>query len=333
MKYIEEKELVDSKEFIEEPVKKIIEEIDNSSNQKIAIYGTSGCGKTSVLLYDENKKINSDTKAIYTKFSSMKMFGNGNEEEIFNLDFINHYYELIISNKILNYLKQYHNDIYRKEFVDLASKIEQILLSTNEYITYAHFGKRELENKLEFGEITSELLKKMKRELGATSIYLLVDRFDWIDNKSRLSQEILRKYFELFDKVVLSIDDENIQEEKGQIPFKEKGYSFIKVDYGKEKEILKQIIYSRVKLYNSNLKETEKMFPISLLTDKIYNSIIQETNGNITMALTTLEGINKTHQLMNEDFDIEDRVKYYCDAQKELEGFAKKISYPPTFYL
>lgn len=333
MRYIDGKELINSLEFVEEPVKKINEKIDEDPSKRIVLYGTRGAGKTSVLYYNEKEKINSDNPSIYTRFESMRLFGNGSNEDPFNMEFINHYYELAMAGKILYYLNQNYNEYYKKEFLPFSEKIDNILLNTNKYIRHIHFRKVKLEESLEFGEVTSKIIEKMKKDLGVTSVDLLIDRFDWTDSRSRLSQEILKKYFELFDKVVISIDDEDIMNEKKQIPFQEKGYSFIKTDYGKERDILKQIISLRIKKYNENLKEKDRVFPVSLLTDVIYDSIISETNGNISMALIIMNDVKNCFGFMDKDCDIEDQVKHYSKTQKETEQAIKKMSYPPKFYL
>lgn len=333
MRYIDGKELINSKEFVEEPVKEINKKIEETSSKRIVLYGTRGTGKTSVLYSNEKEKINSSNPSIYTRFESMRLFGNGSNEDPFNMEFINHYYELAMAGKILYYLKQNHNKYYEKELLSFEEKVDNILLNTNKYIRHIHFRRVDLEKKLEFGEITSKIIEKMKKDLGITSVHLLIDRFDWTDNRSRLSQEILKKYFELFDKVVISIDDEDILNEKNQKPFQEQGYKFVKVDYGKEKEILKQIISLRIKKYNENLKDNDRYFSVSLLTDEIIDSIISETNGNISMALIIMNDVKNCFGFMDKDFNIEEQVKHYSKAQTITEQAIKKISYPPKFYL
>ena len=186
---INTKDLLNSTEFVNEPVDKICSDINNSSSKKIILSGGRGTGKSIVLQNVENIGINKENQTIYTIFDSVISFRQIPQEELF----FNHYYELVFSLKLLNYIKKYYVLLYEKHFNKSKLFLEDIANDTDEYIRKIHYEDIELKRYLTTKEISSLIVKELKGCLKCDNLQLAIDRFDWINGNSSLAQNTARK--------------------------------------------------------------------------------------------------------------------------------------------
>lgn len=178
-----------------------------------------------VLQTQEYQNRNTQEQSIYMSFNRIDVF-----LESYPSDFVEHYYELVMSYNLLFYLKRNYEISYEKEFKEFENYLEIITENTNSYIRDSGYKKIELNKQLKIGEISTRILETWRTNFNIKKLTLLIDRFDWTNNKDELSQKILQRYFYLFNKIVITTDSENINYES----LEKKGYSLLEVDYGKK---------------------------------------------------------------------------------------------------
>ncbi len=92
----------------------------------------------------------------------------------------------------------------------------------------------------------------------------------------------------MFDKTVITADDLTLEDKNRQIELENKGYSFIIVMYGKNVNVVRQIIRKRLQLHNEITNNSKKFFGDNLMTDEIYRNLVSKSNGNVSLMLNTL---------------------------------------------
>lgn len=325
MKTIRAQELIKSDQFIREPVDSLCKEIINNSSKKIILTGGRGIGKSTVLYNMENKGLDTENQTICAHFESCTALSN-KPNELFNERFFIHYYELNFCFKLLSYVRKYYYLNY-ENFKDIELLLKEISKDTTNCINNISYNGSKLKRHLNMGEISLEILERIKLYLDINSLSLAIDRFDWTNDKSEYVQNLLSKYFELFDKVILTTDDLTLNKnDKKEI--ENNGYSFIPVMYGKKLRIIKKIIKKRIKLCNY------KFFDENAITNEIYKNLINKSNGNISLMLDTVSEVaeiceweEKISEDLSYQFDTE--INNQLDKVKKL----KKMDIPPKFYL
>lgn len=329
IKYQDVKQVIMSDDFVREPVDNICKNINDNSSTKIILSGERGSGKSIVLCNNEILGLGTNNQCISVSFDAVGMHVL-TPNKYFEERFMIHYYEVIMSYKILNYIKKYYGLTYEKYFKSYEVILKKFLNSIDNYIEKSVYEKTFLRKYLTTGEISSEIIGKFKSCLGLNTLTLSIDRFDWTNSKVSKSQETLSKYFNFFDKVVITTDDENMLDESNRTSLKEKGYTFIDVDYGKDLEVVKEIIRRRIEKHNNN---SHTIFPIESMTDKIYQSLIDKTNGNITLMFRSLDEANSLLLWKRNDFDISKDINQSCDEQVKKAKELKKMGKLPRLYL
>lgn len=331
MKNIHPQELLNTQEFVREPVDNLCRGIDNDDSKKIILSGGRGTGKTTVLYNKENKGIGTENQCIFTRFDSCAM-SCVDQNENFNERFFNHYYELILSRKIISYIKKYYGLTYENDFKKIKNSLDRISDDTNYFINNICFGKKSLNRYLVLCEYSHVILEKLKKSLDISSISLAIDRFDWTNSNSALSQNILSKTFDMFDKVIITTDDDILQDKSNRTSFLEKGYSFIDVNYGKDNLVIKEIIRKRIQDYNKNIG-TGKTFPEEIITEQIYQDLIGKTNGNVSIMLDSVSEVINMWQWKEENVDLSKEFDVACNNQINSSNKIKKMSKSPKLYL
>lgn len=329
IKNIHPQELLYTQEFVREPVDNLCKKIDNSVSKKIILSGGRGTGKTTTLYNIENKGIGTENQYIFTRFDSCAMSGV-DQNENFNERFFNHYYELLLSHKLLSYIKKYYGLTYENNFKELKELLNRISDDTNYYINTICFGKKTLNRYLELTEYSHVILEQLKKILNISSISLAIDRFDWTNSNSILSQNILSNLFSMFDKVIITTDDESLKNEENKV--ENKGYSFVNVNYGKDKLVIKEIIRKRVEHYNKH-SNMEKTFPIEIITDKIYQDLINKTNGNISLMLDSVSEVINMWNWKQGNLDLPKQFDIATNDQINTSIKIKNMSKQPKLYL
>ena len=332
IKYIKPQEIIKTEQFIREPVDSLSKEIINNQNKKIIVNGNRGSGKSLVLLNTEDKGLGTNNQTILMHFNSIINFSTI-LNELFDEKFLNHYYELIFSWQLLSYINYNYVLTYESKFKDIEQLLQSISHNTDDYIRNIYYEKRKITRYLSPKEISSQILKRLKKCMGIKSLSLAIDRFDWINGSNELTQKILSNYFEMFDKTIITTDDTTLEDKKEQL--ENKGYYFLTTNYGQNVDVIKQIIKKRIKLYNKKTDNNRRNFDENILTEEIYNNLVKKANGNISVILEALEEVADLLDWQDGYVeDIEDTFDSEINTQLVKVRQLKKINAnPPTLHL
>lgn len=315
--------LVNSSEFVREPIDSVFKEINNELSSRIIINGGRGIGKSVLLSSIENRTISTESPYISARFDAI---GLGVEnDEYFDDNFFTHYYEVLLCNKLLNYIRNNYG-VYRKQFLDYENKVRVLLNNTYDYINEVYYGKCKLNRYLSSGELSLEILDKIKEVLGLDKVNLIIDNFDKINNSSEIAQQNISGYFDNFNKVILAVSDENINEDN----LINKGYSFISLDYSKDLEVIKEIIRRRVVFYTKN-KTRYVSLDVDLFTNRVCEKLISETNGDLRIMLEVVWKLCDYYQY--EYFDFNKYLNRIINEQIDSYNHMKKKVIKPKLYL
>jgi len=306
------KKTLNTKEYVREPVDEICKEINENTSSKIILTGERGCGKSTVLHNLENRGLGTQNQCIYTRFDSCGVTGVHNDE-LFNERFFEHYYELVLSYDILNYIKNNYGLTYEESFKNYATVLNDISNQTSHYINEIPFDidrtESFLSRMLAQSEFTKPILDEFKDRLGIESLTIAIDRFDWTNANSPISQKVISRYFDTLDKVIITTDDDSIFDENNRLALEFKDYSIIDVCYSKDKDVAKEIIKRRIQHHNNNIKDGYIPFSLENITDSMYQSLVQKTNGNLSLMFS----------IIGETIDIWQWDNGKCDLEKTIE--------------
>lgn len=317
--------------FIREPIDELSKKINNDSSKKIIITGGRGTGKSVLLYNQELKNLGNDKQTICVRFDPIALFP---EEftEVYDRRFIEHYYELMLCFKILNYIKENYLIIYEKEFKSYEDLLHQISTKTNYYINNSWFEKVSLDVYLKQNELSEAILLKLRRILNIDSLTLAIDRFDWINESYRLVQEIISNFFVQFDKVIITTDDKSLEDKNNREHLINKDYSVMELEYGKDMDVVKAIIKKRINYSNEHLVMGEMFFPEELINDDVIECLVKKANGNISFVISCINEImnywNFTKQAIT-DNQLDRIMEEKSNSIKTLE----KMSRPRKLYL
>lgn len=320
---IQPKKLIKTNEFVREPIDDLYNKIKQSESKKIILTGSRGAGKSTVLYDLENKCIRTKNPTIYTCFDSVSLFNKSNSDYLTE-DFKKQYYEMSMCFKILEYIKNYYKSVYKIYFEDIYNILKEKALLMDKYINTGIYNDKHFEKVIDHLEITSIILSELKNILELKSINIAFDRFDWVNGSDSSVQKILSNYFDLFDKVVITTDDNNININK----LEEKGYLVIDVNYGKKESIIKEIIRRRISANGEISVIDEKN-----ITNKIYNTLIRETNGNLSLILNIVREVYDLCEWNQNSKNIEEMFETYIEKEVEAEKQFRKIYKSPNLYL
>lgn len=310
MKQIQASELIKSDELVREPVDDFSNKILNSNSKKIVLTGGRGIGKSVILYNIELKGLGTEKQTILVNFGSIMTLPK-EYDEIFDEKFINHFYEVQFCSKILNYIKRNYSLTYETYFKYYEQLLKNINEKTCNYINNSIFEKVTLDSYIKPTQFSETILKNLKAYLGISSISLAIDRFDWINGSSSIPQKVLYKFFEMFDKVIITSDDETIKKDN----LINSGYEVIDVNYGKNELVIKEIIRKRIKKYNENKKICYLTFPDDNITNEIYHRLINKTNGNISCMLNCVSEVITDWQIENGNIDLNEQFDKESEQQ------------------
>lgn len=321
-------DLVNSKEFVREPVDIEVNNILESSSNKIILTGEKGSGKSTVLCSLEKRGLGSKEQTIKIAPEGVMSLSTREPNKVFNRDVFDTFYELSFARDILRYIKSNYPILARKCFAKENEKVYSLTKSFYTTLNNAiYLYESKFDTKVNTKELSYSILRDLRRLLEVEKLNLSIDRFDDINGSSEYVQQIYKRYFDMFDKVMIVSDDPNLNNEK----LIEKGYEIRKIEYGSSKEVLREIIKRRIQSHNDNNvdKMNEDLFTQDIFIDKLIN----QGNNSITRSLDILYITN--HYLnfegSNSSFEkiIDDSIKYEKERVKKLERIIK----PPTLYL
>lgn len=238
LKYIKPHEIIKMEQFIREPADLLSKEIIENSSKKIILNGGRGIGKSVILHNIQDKGLGTENQIMLMQFDYITLFSNIPNEN-FDERFLNHYYELIFSWKLLSYISTNYILTYESDFKDIEELLRNISKNTDDCINDMYYEKKELQRYLMPTEISAEILERFKKKFGINTLTLAIDRFDWINGSSAYVQQTIGKYFDLFNKTLITVDDLLLEDKNKQIELENKGYSFITVLYGKNVDVVK----------------------------------------------------------------------------------------------
>lgn len=332
MKNIQPQKIIHSEEFILEPVNLVCKELQKLMAKKIILNSGRGTGKSTVLYQLQNRTIDTEMPFICMKFNSVGLFIQKNET--FPRAFFEHYWEELFVSQLLYYIESYYEKTYYNNFREYGTFLQESSNNTIDYINNSVIGTvKPLERLLQTKEVTGEILDKLKQILSIEQVGLCIDRFDWINNSDALAQQILSGYFSMFQKVIITSDDENLRDyyhkKESALPFYK---IYDNISYGENHIFVKLLLLNRIKVYNQSLSEIDPnlRFPTDWIDDAL-SLLIKGTNGNI---LQLLEILNQLFYSWNFNKKITtDLIEREIEESKEYIRKLRKISTPPKFHL
>ena len=244
------KEKINARENIEEVIDKIHTKINESNEKVIVLKGVRGSGRTTVLLSKETKNQVGKEINVYNHFEHA---GFGVTSKDVGIDFIKHKFELEMTSVLLKYLIS--NGIFDKRTEIIKEEVRKLRKLFVYDINCLGIN----------GNFKSEIIKP-----GHYTEYL--------------AKEIRGIYypqkFSLFDQVVLTTDDETYASK----------YPTIEVNYGREKEVVKEIIRKYVNTTN-NSKSVEERLDLTYISEETIDYIVEKANGDIEVILRTIKKI------------------------------------------
>ena len=314
--------LVNNEEFVREPVDKETKEILNSSNNKIILTGGRGIGKSTVLYNLEKRGLSNNEQTIYAHPDAVMLFTK-EPNEIINSKIFDYISELRFTNSILLYIKRNYPIVFRKYFEEDMEYINSLFSKLDNEINNSFYEGTTVECKYGIKELSYDIINKLKQTMEIDKLNIAIDRFDEMNGSSKYVQETYEKYFELFNKVILTSDDPNLDNKR----LSDNGYEVRNISYGNDKDVLREIIRFRKSLYDKD-KTYQELFTSNLFLDKLTN-----LNGNIDLSLDTLLYLKQLLNWYDNTRDIEDLLDEAIEEQKKLSKKLERIIPKPTLYL
>lgn len=335
-RYVQPNIFLKSSECFNEPIDKMSNYLINNDHRKIVVSGGRGVGKSLVLCNTNLKTQHTKQPIMVTSFDSVGLFPKC-LNHVFDQKFYSHYYELIMSFKLLRYLKEHSNinhlsERVKHQIILYESKLEEYDRELSEYINnvYSEIDPR-LVSYLSTGDIIKELLQKTKDILKADTISIAIDRFDWTNGNKSISQETLSKYFDIFDKAIITADDEDLLDYSNRNHLIRKGYSFIDICYGRNLEIVKEIVKKKVSKSSKNIGDLK--FDYNKISDEVYEKLIDKSDGNISLMLHTTGFAYDTFQWECGDWDVNKSFEFALDTELEENKKIRRLVKSPKLYL
>jgi len=319
---IQARDLINSNEFVREPVNEICNKIKENKSNRIIL---KGFGKSTVLYNLKYSSINTKNPFVYAHFDPVSLFYKSNEK-YFDDNFKRQYYELGLCFRLLGYIKKYYGLVYEKYFKEIYLELEKHSNVIDAKINFSRYEDISSVDLFELKEPSKRIINRLKEVLKLDTLNIGYDRFDWVNGGDSKVQQILSEYFNLFDKVVLTTDDDSIDRKIKSL--EEKGYCFETVDYGKNIAVVRQMIKARL----DNIEEPI-IFKEEYITDEIYNDLIKKTNGDIELIFDIVREVIGLCIFNNSIDNIETlfltQGNYYIESEKKF----KKMFKNPKLYL
>jgi len=337
-RYVQPNIFLKSSECFIEPIDKMSSYLINNDHKKIIVSGGRGVGKSLVLCNTNFKTQHTKHPIIVTSFDAVGLFPKCLEHpNAFDDKFYSHYYEVIMSFELLRYLKEHLNinhlsEKVKHQIILYESKLEEYDRKLSEYINNVYSESDPiLVNYLSTGDITKELLQKTKDILKADTISIAIDRFDWTNGNKSISQETLSKYFDIFDKAIITADDESLLDSSNRNHLINKGYYFVDVSYGKNLGVVKEIVKKKVSKSSKNIGDLK--FDYNKISNDIYGKLIDNSDGNIALMLHTAGFAYDTFQWECGDWDVNKCFEFALDTELEENKKIRKMVKSPRIYL
>ena len=203
-------DFINSNLCLKDVLDKTSSELLEIPSKKIILNGERGTGRSLVLENCEELGIKNGEPFFSTTFDSAGLFPKKSEK--FDDKFIEHYYEIVFCNKLLNFINHYYPRLFQEHFIDINEKINSLIQDTDKYINDCIYTNIKLDIYLKKGDISSQIIDDFKYYSSLSTLSLGIDRFDRTNSSNQYVQELLSSYFDMFNKVVLIVDDENLNQ-------------------------------------------------------------------------------------------------------------------------
>ena len=322
--------LVNSKEYVREPVDKEVNEILSSQNNKFILTGGRGIGKSTVLCELEKRGLGSNEQTIYCSPDNVICFAKEPNDR-FNTSVFDYYAELSFSFEILLYIKRNYPILFRNHFKKDMELVDSLYHAFIEQINNSTFKDINIECMFRIKELFSNILSKLQQLNNIEKINIAIDRFDKINGSSEYSQKTYEKYFDMFNKVILTSDDPNLDADR----LLSNGYDLRYISYGNDKDVLGEIIRRRIQQYENNVDENKSKHIISgeLFTTDYFLDKLSCFDGNIDYSLEALRYFIQLLGWYDKDYSIgkilDEAIAEKSKSHKDFERILSK----PTLYL
>ena len=315
--------LVNSEEFVREPVDKEVNEILDSSSSKIILMGGKGIGKSSVLCGLEKRGLGCKEQTIYDNPEGVITFAK-EPTEMFNSKVFDYLSELRFTNNILFYIKKNYPIAFKKYFEKDMELVHSLLSEFFKQLNNSYFEDITIECKYGIKELSFDVLNRFRQIMEIDKLNIAIDRFDKMNGSSEYAQNTYAKYFDMFDKVILTSDDTSIDSES----LSSKGYDLKHISYGNDKDVLGEIIRRRKSLYEDD-KTYKELFTTDLFLDKL-----TKFDGNIDLSLETLGCVRELLSwYVDSNYSVEKILDEAIEEKKEYSKKLERIISKPTLHL
>lgn len=328
VKNVNVNELLFSDLLVKEPVRETNDSLTgNEKRGKLILTGSRGCGKSTVLASRENDSLKTTNPAVLTRFDGAGLFST-KENKYFNKRVMEHYYEVVMCKKFLDHIKEFYPELFYKRFSNLSAILGNKVHELDNYINDAIYRDLSIDHKLFSGEMLSEIVSLFRQGVGAESLTLMIDRFDWTHNSDSRVQEILNNYFSMFEKVIITSDDPTLITDKKKVSgLKEKGFDIRVVDYASDLDTVRDIVERRFEL-----DDVQPRFPVEQLTDEDYLGLMERCGGNLNLILESFiyaEGLHKWDSKKDIHTVLDEASRQKLKDEKQYRKMVK----PPKFHL
>jgi len=284
-------EIIDSKIYDSEVGKPYVESIVNNPKNAI-VTGPRCSGKTIVLKEVERRQIKTGNDAIYIPIDQTNLAMRKDlKESKYN-------FELFLSDYILNYCQKNYKRIYNR---DLSNVHHEIIVKRDDYYESTNgFGTIKIEDYN--GEKLFEIISLVKKVLDIDKLTIMLDRYDWVSNPQEF-QEMTKYYLNIFDKYVITTDDQKVLNKDRMNDLENKNYNIVNVDHGRIINYVKEIITRDLKYWSKpqNRKFGKQYLDIRDLIDvATYNELIMNCRGNFGLLYDTLREFYITESTQEE---------------------------------
>ena len=316
--------LINSKEYVREPVDIIINNILSSNNRKFILTGGPGIGKTTIMHALETRGLGTKEQTIVYRPDPC-IIAEKEPNEKYDSKFFDYLYELRFSNNILFYIKNNYPILYRKYFQRDYEITRKYLKELCDEINESAYEDKKINSKFETGELSFDIIKRFRDIAELEKLNIAIDKFDDMNGSSEYAQKVHTKYFDKFDKSLIASNDTVLDEER----LKKEGYNIIKPTYGHNKDVLREIILRQLEKNNAKAEVDERIdkeiLPIDDIAGKISN-----LGGNIDLAVELYYNL-RTYVKMYENID--EAINKSIEEGARYKARIKKMHGETTLYL
>lgn len=270
--YIKNSEMVQNHPcYLIEPINAIVQQIHDTKANKIIVAGPGGSGRKLVL-----EQLNQTMNAVSLELDPYRL----------NADRDQKYYEaeveIQMAKALLFYARKTNRQYYEQYFQEdsnylwkMESELDMQLKS--EFLNNV--------KKLSKGQYTALLLSKVKNIIELESMNLILRDIDYMTEEI---QKQYIKYEDFFQKIIMTSGDRDVYEPTYyNRKLEQENYKIVTLEYGKQLEIVKQILALRAQYCEKNIPELRNAHLMDELEQELFN-IIKVTNGNIKVMINLM---------------------------------------------